>query len=180
MGLVGSLAAMQPTLAAPARQLECAYDQINAKTMQAVIRILQSGDQASEEVVNARIDKLTKPIIDGCAQRYGWTETDQENAKRHYFASAVERLLGAILDYEKVDTAALHAMYKAEPLTRAEMADRFETDTEVYEAEWVQKILAAKIGARTEETAKMALGYIQMRMAEEDIADDFENGVVRE
>lgn len=167
-------------MAAPARQLECAYDQINAKTMQAVIRILQSGDQASEEAVNARIDKLTKPIIDGCAKRYGWTETDQENAKRHYFASAVERLLGAILDYEKVDTAALHAMYKAEPLTRAEMADRFETDTEVYEAEWVQKILAAKVGARTEETAQMALSYIQMRMAEEDIADDFENGVLRE
>lgn len=167
-----------PVHAAPASQLECAYDQINAKTMMAVIKLMQAKTPEQEKANEAKIDRVVTPIIDGCAKQYSWTDEEAKIATIHYSFIATERLIGGLMNYHKIDTVAMNAMYKEEPLTRDEMIERFENDDKAYTDEWIQKIIERKIGANTEEKAGIALGYLKMRMAEEELADDFQAGIL--
>jgi transketolase len=166
--------------AAPAEQLECAYDNLNGPTMMAIAKIMQSKNKNDPTSREAQAKALMKPVISKCAKRFGWNETDIENANRHYMIMSLEQLFRAALKLDGVDTELLDTLYKVEPLSRAEMTRRFAEDGEVYRAEWIEKIRELETGAETEEQLEVALLYIEMRLTEENLAEDFENGVLRE
>jgi hypothetical protein len=167
IGLAAACFVTGNAIAASAIQLECAYDKTNAKSLTAVVKMLSDRDESRAAANEARVDRLIAPIISGCAKRHGWDDADKENARRHYVAQGMQRVMSGLLTFYKVRVDRVDAVYKAEPMTRAELSESL-NDAD-YRKELADKIIALKIGANTADKANLAIAYMEIRLLTEDL-----------
>jgi hypothetical protein len=166
-----------PIAAAPLEQSDCVYDGMSSaqivSVMQGVIKQAKEGEN-EEEIIRR---KLT-PSVNRCATKFGWNETDKENAYRFTFADVMLRLMNAILESEGVDTKAIYAFYKKEPLTVAEMFTLL--DDQAYRDDLEQRLLLAELVGKDGEWLDLGISSISFLVITDLLIRDFTDGVLRE
>jgi hypothetical protein len=171
--LCSSLLVMDSAHAAPLQQAECVTDALDLPQFKAILRsfFAKKLDQDKQAEL-AR--KAIAPTVKRCAKKFVWSDLDIENAYIHTETHAVERVMFAILEAYKINSATVIRVYKDEPLSRVEMIVAL--DDKKYVESLMARFADAGIKTKDKNIGSITLTYIMVRLMADQALQDFYNG----